>query len=89
MSNFKDVISRVKLSVDYDFLIKNHVSYTVLLQNVDLWPILPKNGTFRVTKIFTYQLCIPTEATIYIDMTIYNVNISVKGINLWIQVFVL
>ena len=77
------------MSVDYEFSIKNCVSYTVLLQNMNLWLILPENDTFRVTKFFTYQLFYTTESTIYIDMTIYNVTISVKGINLWIQVYVL
>ena len=39
---------------------------------------------FHLQTLYTY-----TESTIYKYMTLYNVNISVKGNNLWIQVFVL
>ena len=71
------------------FLFKNPVSCTILRQNTDLWPILPENHTFRVTKIFTFQLHIHAVTKIYMDMTLYNVNLSIKGIGLWIQAFVL
>ena len=67
----------VKLSVDSNFLIKNSVSCTILLQNMDFWPILAENRTFRVTKVFTYQLHILTEPTIYINMTFLKVNLLV------------
>ena len=57
------------------------------LKNIDLWSIFVKKGHFRMTTFFTSQLCTPTSPTVYITMSLYNINASGNGHNFQIQEF--